>query len=511
MANPVLELRGVQKRFGGLVANQAISFSVDKGEVLSVIGPNGAGKTTLFNLITGVWKPTEGEIHFKGQPLHRMAPEKIARLGVGRTFQTPQVFGELSMVENVMIGWDRGRRPALLNCLAASPTVRRWDRDSYGRAMEKLALVGLDRLEKMKASNLSFGQQRLMEVARALTLEPDLLLLDEPAAGLTRGEVKALLDIMNVLRSRGVSIIFIEHDVATVMEVADKIVVLNFGEKIAEGKPEAIRSNLKVREAYLGSGQFKIRKSGSSVGLNDRSPMLKVERLGVFRGSVRAIKDVSFEVKQGEVVAILGANGAGKTTLLGTIAGFFQPVGGRIEYQGRNLGRMQAEEAVFQGIALVPEGRQVFGPLTVAENLRLGSFKALGPLGRRSRSEVEENLRRVYDLFPRLAERAAVPAGNLSGGEQQMLAIARALMSSPRLLLLDEPLTGIAPKLVEQILVALHSLRERGTTIILVEQNAQAALAVVDRAYVLERGSVKLEGTADQIAGSEDLRTAYLG
>ncbi len=507
---PLLQVCEVTKQFGGLVANSDISFTVSPGQITAVIGPNGAGKTTLFNLITGIWSPTKGEIRFRGKAIHQLSPEGVASLGIGRTFQTPQTFGGLPVVENVMVGWARGKRPGLFGSLFSLPSTRAWDRTARANATAALQEVGLTAVAEARAGALSFGERRLMEVARALTLQPDLLLLDEPAAGLTRAEVRQLAAIMKRLRNKGVAIIFIEHDVSTVMEVADQIVVLNFGKKIAGGTPEEIRRNSQVRDAYLGSGEFSMRppaEAGQTLG----PTLLQVQDLATDRGSVRALSGVNMEVREGELVAVLGANGAGKTTLLGTLAGLYPPVGGRVVYGGQDITALKAEHAVFRGLSLVPEQRQVFTNLTVTDNLRLGAYNTLGFAGRRNRHQVQEQLDWVLELLPRLRERRNQLAGSLSGGEQQMLAIARSLMSRPRLLLLDEPSTGLAPRLVEEIFLVLHQLRTRGTTTVLVEQNARAALAVADRAYVLERGTIRAQGTPAELTRNADLDAAYLG
>jgi branched-chain amino acid transport system ATP-binding protein len=230
--------------------------------------------------------------------------------------------------------------------------------------------------------------------------------------------------------------------------------------------------------------------------------LLSVSGLSVHYGGIRAVRSVDLEVEPGEAVAILGPNGAGKTTLLRTIAGLERPAEGRVELAGRDVTGAPAERLVRAGIALVPEGRGVFADLPVRDNLLLGAYH------RRHRSE---DLADVYSLFPILAERARQPAGTLSGGEQQMLAIGRALMSRPRLLMLDEPSLGLAPLAVRQVVDRLLELRARGTTILLVEQNIRAALQVATRGYVLQRGRVLLEGTSDELREAPAVRAAYLG
>jgi branched-chain amino acid transport system ATP-binding protein len=236
--------------------------------------------------------------------------------------------------------------------------------------------------------------------------------------------------------------------------------------------------------------------------------LLEVDGLEVTYGKIRAVKGVSFAVEAGSVVTLIGANGAGKTTTLRTLSGLVAPSAGEVVFDGQRIDGVPAHQIVARGIAHVPEGRRVFPRMTVGENLELGAFSQAG---RVAPAEVKADLRRIFGLFPQLEERRGQAAGTLSGGEQQMLAIGRALMSRPRLLMLDEPSMGLSPIMMNLIFTTLAELKAQGTTILLVEQNAQAALALADRAYVIETGSVVLEGPAGELAASEQVRKAYLG
>ena len=232
--------------------------------------------------------------------------------------------------------------------------------------------------------------------------------------------------------------------------------------------------------------------------------ILKVDNINVYYGAIHAIKGISFEVNEGEVVTLIGANGAGKSTTLQTVSGLLHSRTGSIEFAGENLAKIPPHLIVRKGLAQVPEGRRIFQQMSVEENLEMGAYT-------RDKSELEGDLERVYKQFPRLLERRRQIAGTLSGGEQQMLAIGRALMSHPKLLMLDEPSMGLAPILVEQIFDIIRQLNEAGTTILLVEQNAQMALSVAHRAYVLETGMITLSGTGKELAESDQVRKAYLG
>ena len=233
--------------------------------------------------------------------------------------------------------------------------------------------------------------------------------------------------------------------------------------------------------------------------------MLKVENLSVHYGMIQAVRDVSFEVNEGEVVSLIGANGAGKTSILRTISGLVRPSAGKIAFLGQEIQKVPAQKIVAAGLSQVPEGRHVFPGLTVMENLEMGAFL------KKDREENQANLKKVFSRFPRLEERKNQDAATLSGGEQQMLAMGRALMSTPKLLLLDEPSMGLAPIFIQEIFDIIQDIQKQGTTVLLIEQNANKALAIADRGYVLETGKVVLTGTGKELLASEEVRKAYLG
>ena len=244
-----------------------------------------------------------------------------------------------------------------------------------------------------------------------------------------------------------------------------------------------------------------VRKAGMYMA----EPMLKIDNIDVYYGAIHALKGISLEVKEGEIVTLIGANGAGKSTTLRTISGLLKPKTGSITFLGQDIAGVRAHEIVKKGISQVPEGRRVFAEMTVMENLDLGAFV------RKDKAGIQQDLKHVFELFPRLEERKNQSAGTLSGGEQQMLAMGRALMSRPKLLLLDEPSMGLAPLLIKEIFNIIVDINKSGTTVLLVEQNANMALSIANRAYVLETGRITLSGKAQDLAASEDVRKAYLG
>jgi branched-chain amino acid transport system ATP-binding protein len=496
-ARPILTVRGLNKRFGSLVTAQDVNLEVHPCRLHSVIGPNGAGKTTFFNMLTGVLPADAGEIRFAGYEITRMPVHRRVRLGLGRSFQILSVFRTLTAFENVRIAVQAHSRYA----------GNLW-RDAYrleevnARTWALLDAVGLADRAAEQCENLAHGEQRLLEIAITLATEASLLLLDEPLAGLAEADREVVGRLIRSLAETH-AVLLIEHDIDRVLALSDRITVLHQGRLIADGKPAEVAKNPEVIAAYLGAAREAEKPATIAAALAIQhhvlpTPLLQLDKVRAGYAGSRVLNDLDLVIHAGEAVALLGRNGVGKTTTLRAITGTVSKAAGRIVFDGKDITKARHYEINRAGISLVPEGRRLFPNLTLLENLQL----AARPGG--------ASLEDIYELFPRLRLLLRSRAENLSGGERQMVAIARALMVPSRLVLLDEPFEGLAPAIVHEVMEALVRLRGR-VSMLIVEHHAESVLPIVDRAYVLVNGQVAFEGNARALEADPDLQARLLG
>ena len=489
-----LRLRDIGIRFGGVQAAQQVNLHAPAGSITSIIGPNGAGKTTVLNMISGFYTPDSGQIELD-HPLAGLPAWKTARAGIARTYQTTQLFGEMSVLDNVLVAMQRGRLGLIFS---------RSTNEQKALALDLLALVGYRGAVNIAADDLPHVDRRLVEIARALATAPAVLLLDEPAAGLSRRDTDALAILLRQLAGFGLTVILVEHDMALVMAVSERLLVLDAGKPITVGTPAEVQQNERVIAAYLGGTEYQATPRVEAwEGSHDAR--LYVKDLVIDYGAAPVVNKVNLVVNPGELVAILGANGAGKSSILQCLAGLHRASAGSILLDNENIEQASASSIAGQGLALVPEGRQVFPYLSVRDNLLLGGYS------RREAFDAEAEIEAILRRFPRLRDRIDSPAGLLSGGEQQMVAVGRGLMAKPKILLLDEPSLGLSPSMIGELYDALAALRDEGVTLLLVDQMANLALQVADRAYVLETGCVIKSGTAAELREDSELAAAYLG
>ena len=524
----LLNCESVSVRFGGLQALAAVTIDVPENEVTGLIGPNGAGKTTLFNVITGLQPPTGGTVILDGKDITNVKPHKRARLGIGRTFQRLETFGTLSVRDNVLV---------------AAEMRKGWSREKFKPGAltdELIERIGLTSVAEERVDRLPTGTQRLVEMARALATKPRVVLLDEPSSGLNEAETADFSELLIELAESGLAILLVEHDMSLVMSACHHIHVLDFGRLIAFGNPEEVQANPLVRAAYLGEGdeaeevpeeqqallaevsalQEEVRAeseptngSAPSISVSEPAPAAAATTAGptdgaalelidvrAAYGSIDVLHGVSITIPPGTVYALLGPNGAGKSTTLKVASGRLTPTGGEVRFQGERINGRAADKLARAGLCTIPEGRGIFPNLSVLENLRTMSYSGT------SLTHIEEQ---AYTRFPRLKERRKQTAGTLSGGEQQMLAIARAIGTEPKVLLLDELSMGLAPLVVSELYDVVKRIAADDVSILVVEQFAHEVLDVADVAAIILHGKVQFEGTPTAVADA--LQDAYLG
>ncbi|WP_296574363.1 branched-chain amino acid ABC transporter ATP-binding protein/permease [Phreatobacter sp.] len=492
----VMVVDDIAKSFGGIKAVRGISFAVRDRTLHAMIGPNGAGKTTAFNLLSGMFPPDRGTVKLDGREVGGLSPQAITQAGVGRSFQITNLFPGLTIHENVRLA-VQARHAGRFGVWAEAGALP-------GLAADTDTLIrylGLGGIEQAEAGALSYGGQRLVDMALALATRPRILLLDEPLAGLAAAERKRVGDIIKTI-SGDIPVLLVEHDIDRVFQIADHVTVMNDGDVLVDGTVEEARSSERVQAVYLGSGAHAVAAKERASAATPET-LLTLDRVNTFYGKSHILNDVSFDVKTGEIIALLGRNGAGKSTVLKTITGIAPPATGTVALAGDVLSGLPADKVARLGVGYVPQGRGLFAGLSVKDNLMLGRLRRRTGAGRHWDED------RVLAFFPRLKERWSTSADFLSGGEQQMVAVARALVGDTRLLLLDEPFEGLSPAITEELFEAFDKLRHE-VSIIIVDHHLDLALAISDRTVALERGAVTWHGASKELREDQELRRKVL-
>ena len=515
----ILSGTAVSVNFRGLKALQQVDIRVPEGAITGLVGPNGAGKSTLLGVLSGDVVAQHGTVRLGGKDVSGLAPEARVRHGLARTFQLPQLFDELTVREHLTLP----RR------LAQAPS-RAWSDPLTGRFLQPdvaedhevdalLASLGLEHVAGTPAGALPLGLSRLVEIARATATHPKVILLDEPFSGLNPAESRLLSEALaNISKAQDIALVLVEHDVEVVFGLSERVFVLDFGVLIADGTPAEIRRNPAVRSAYLGDfdpdpgnppepapagpATVTVAEADGPPAPDAAGDILEVSELCVKYADATALHEVSFSVGSRSVTALLGANGAGKSSVARAVSGLIRAQSGRIRFDGEDITSASADRIRRLGLAYLPEGRGIFRSLTVDENLRV----ALQGVPKAERPAAIE---RAIELFPILGERRRQTAGTLSGGEQQMLSLARVLARQPRLLIADEISLGLAPLVVEEVFAGLQRVIQFGVSVVLIEQFVHRALQIADRCHVLRRGRLVWSGEASE-AGTE-LVEHYLG
>ena len=492
----VLAARSLDKSFGGIHAVQGFNLSVHDRTLHALIGPNGAGKTTAFNVLSGFYRPDRGTVELDGKSIAGLKPEDITSAGVGRSFQITNLFVGLNVEENIRLA-VQARSRIRYGMWRSTASIA----DVNTETAQLLGYLGLAGIERAEASSLSYGGQRLLDMGLALATRPRVLLLDEPLAGLAIAERERIAKLIKIISSE-IPVLLVEHDIDRVFQIADHVTVMNDGAVLIDGSVEDARSSEKVREVYIGSGAAAVADK-TRVSAASTQSLLTVDNVDAFYGKSHILNAVSLDIRVREIVALLGRNGAGKSTLLKTLIGIVPPAAGTIRLNGDDMAGQSSAVIARNGIGYVPQGRGLFAGMTVAQNLELGRLKRLTGAGTHWDEE------KVIEFFPRLGQRWRTSADFLSGGEQQMAAVARALVGDVQLLLLDEPFEGLSPAVTEELFEAFNRLRTE-IAMVIVDHHLDLALALSDRTVVLERGTVSWHGSSQTLRDDLALRRTVL-
>ncbi len=546
---PELVIENLSIKFGGIQALKNISLTVKPNSMVGLMGPNGAGKTTLINCVSRIYNPTSGKITFDACDLTSLRGDELTGIGISRTFQDLSFFQHIQntlVIDYMRLGQFNSREISITSDFLQLKKSREKDAllkknarrvlDFFRQVREHLEPPEVERdypflygregfpdlldLEFYPVENLSFAWRRRLDLARALVSNPKLLLLDEPAQGLAPSEIENLGKTLKLIQSEfGVAALIVEHNVDTLMKISDYVAVMNHGELIASGLPAEVSKNQEVVDIYLGTKNT-TKQSGSSIidtnkvnsapeikNRRQGEALLEVKNLDLYYGSAQALFSVSVKFYPREVVSILGTNGSGKSTLMKAICGIEKPSFGEILLKGQKLPLGWPEVSNERGIQFVAQGHVIFPELNVIENLKIGAYTM-----EKRGLKFKDGLEKIFSYFPMFKEQLKMQAGSLSGGQQQMLAMAQALIGNPELLLLDEPSLGLSPLLVDNLFEIIKKIsNEEKCAIVIVEQNVKKALEISDYIYMMSSGLLIGQGSSEQLMKNDDTIKKYLG
>lgn len=512
--NEMVDLLTVSKLsvgYGPIHVLKSVSMHLEQCELVAVLGANGAGKSTLLRGISGVLKPTEGEVLWRGQPIQGWPAYKVARLGIVHVPEGRGIFPELTVTENLQLGsfarQERGEEQR--------PEITRED-------VFRLFPI-LEERQEQQAGTLSGGEQQMLAIARGLLAQPLLLILDEPTLGLAPALAQEVLAKLREIIGLGVTVLLIEQNAAAAMRVADRVYILSGGEIVIEGPSDTVASNQDVHQAYLGGGVAGTQQaveSASKRQLDAAGParsVLTIERLSVSFGGNKALDGVSLEVREGEIVGLIGPNGAGKSTLINCVAGFLVPDAGQNCVFGQDVKGIPAHKRCHMGLTRTFQNLQLFGSMTVLENVliavEVSEGQALRSEDKQSHRnpDREKEARLLLDLLD-LTEYASGRTASLPYGTRKLVELARAVGTKARLLLLDEPAAGLNTAEKEHLVKILRRIiEERHLSVLLVEHDMSVVAALAERVYVLDAGRVIAQGSFSEVTRDPEVIRAYLG